>query len=55
LGVGTEQRYGANEIKLYKLVQAMSPEQKKDVEKFLLAKGWFAAAEQSNKADFSKC
>jgi len=31
--------YGTNEIKLYKLVQAMSPEQKKTVESFLLGEG----------------
>ena len=54
--------YGTNEIKLYKLVQALSPEQKKEVEKrkkklknFLLGKGRFAAAEQNNTADFSEC
>ena len=31
--------YGTNEIKLYKLVQALSPEQKKEVEKFLVGQG----------------
>ena len=31
--------YGANEIRLYKLVQALSPEQKKEVEKFLVGRG----------------
>ena len=31
--------YGANEIKLYKLVQAMSPDQKKPVEKFRVGQG----------------
>jgi len=31
--------YGKNEIKLYKLVQAMSPEQKKAVEKHLVGRG----------------
>ena len=31
--------YGPNEIELYKLVQAMTPEQKKAVEKHLLGRG----------------
>ena len=31
--------YGANEIKLYKLVQAMTPEQKKAVESFPVGQG----------------
>jgi len=31
--------YGANEIKLYRLVQAMSPDQKKTVEDFLVGEG----------------
>jgi len=31
--------YGQNEIKLYKLVQAMTPEQKKAVEKYLVDQG----------------
>jgi hypothetical protein len=31
--------YGQNEIKLYKLVQAMTPEQKKAVEKHLVGRG----------------
>ena len=31
--------YGTNDIKLYKLVQAMSPDQKKAIENFLVGKG----------------
>jgi len=31
--------YGPNEIKLYKLTQAMAPEQKKAVEKYLVGRG----------------
>jgi len=31
--------YGPKEIKLYKLVQAMAPEQKKTVEKYLVGRG----------------
>jgi len=31
--------YGPKEIKLYKLVQAMAPEQKKAVEKYLVGRG----------------
>ena len=34
-----ENGYGSNEIKLYKLVQAMTPEQKKVVEKYLVDQG----------------
>ena len=47
--------YGTNEIKLYKLVQAMSPHQKQAVEDFLVGKGWSTEAEQNNTEDFSKC
>jgi len=35
--------YGVNKVKLYKLVQAMSPDQKKAVEVFLVAKGMVRA------------
>ena len=34
-----ENGYGPNEKKLYKLVQAMTPEQKKAVEKYLVGRG----------------
>jgi len=47
--------YGPNEIKLYKLTQAMAPEQKKAVEKYLVGWGWFAVEELGSTADFLEC
>ena len=47
--------YGANEIKLYKLIQAMSPSQKKADQDYLVGKVWFVAGERHNMADFLEC
>jgi len=45
--------YGAIEIKLYKLVQAVSLQNiKRLLKTILLVKAWFAAAEQRSTADF---
>jgi len=38
--------YGPNEIKLYKLVQRMTPDQKKDFEKFLVRRGMVSGSGQ---------
>jgi len=46
--------YGTDNFKLYKLVQAMTPEQKKAFESFLVGQGMFAVGQQRNKADFSE-
>lgn len=47
--------YGANEIKLYKLVQAMTPEQKKAVESFPVGQGMVRGGGTGNTVDFSEC
>lgn len=48
--------YGANEIKLCKLVRAaLSPEKKRLLKTLLWDKARFAAAKRCNKVDFSEC
>jgi len=49
--------YGANEIKLYKLVQAMTPEQKKAVESFPVGQAFLLVrgGGTGNTVDFSEC
>ena len=47
--------YGPNEIKLYKLVPAMTPEQKKAVEKQLVGRGMVRGGGVGWSVDFSEC